>query len=84
MSDLHYLTAGAGDIAQLDYFARFFDAFVDNQTVTAGAWPQLSSGKQSGEFYDAAENQLKNMKQLHQNAERHLSPLIEGAIGKER
>jgi hypothetical protein len=29
MSDLHYLKAGSGDIAQLDFHARFFDAFLD-------------------------------------------------------
>ncbi len=87
MSDLHYLTAGAGDVAQLDTFARFFNAFVENQ---AAAFTQAFKAKRfadapgMGEFYASVENQLRNMKQLHTNAERHLSPLIDGAVGKER
>ena len=88
MSDLHYLRAGSGDVAQLAYFANFFDAFVDNQTaivIESVKPPSLGASKSVlEEFYSAVENQLKNMKQLHTNATRHLSPLIDSAIQKER
>jgi hypothetical protein len=87
MSDLHYLRAGSADIAQLAYFANFFDAFVDNQTAAIIARSAGSLGASQSdltEFYSAVENQLKNMKQLHTNTERHISPLIDVAIEQER
>lgn len=86
MSDLHYLRAGSGDIALLAYFANFFDAFINNQ-ITA-TMQRLGDGKSDyselKEFYSSVANQLNNMKNLHTNATRHLSPLIDTAIQKER
>ena len=29
ISDLHYLKTGSGDVAQLDFFTRYFDAYLN-------------------------------------------------------
>ena len=79
MSDLHYLNAGAGDVAQLAYFVRYFDAFLD----MANDRRELSKERLAN-AYDNIEQQLKNMQQLHINAERRLSPIIDAGVKHER
>ena len=79
MSDLHYLRLGAGDIAQLDFHLRFFDAYLD----MANARGLLPVGELAI-FYSSVESQLANMRALHGSAERHLAPIIDAAVAKER
>lgn len=79
MSDLHYLKAGTGDVAQLNYHVRFFNAFVAMTKERRDfSKSELSS------FYDEVERHLKNMQGLHSNAERHLTPIIDAAVARER
>ena len=79
MADLHYLKAGSGDIAQLDFLVRLFNAFLD-QAYTRGSLTE----EDLVDFYDRAKLQLKSIKQVHANAERHLKPIVEAAARKER
>jgi hypothetical protein len=83
LPELHYLSAGSGDIAQLDYFAKFFDEWLARE-YTAATKPGVSvpmwAGPTRREFYSYAERQLKMMSTLHANAERRISPLVQTAI----
>ncbi len=79
MSDLHYLEVGTGDVAQLDYHVQFFEAFLD-MALERGT---LSHGDLVA-FYGSVERQLTNMRQLHADAQRHLAPIIEAAVARER
>jgi hypothetical protein len=87
MPDLHYLKAGTGDIVQLDYFLGFFDNYLHESN--ASSFAKMSHGQslseaELAEFYDEVETYLKNLRQLYSNAERHLEPLIQGAVRKKR
>jgi hypothetical protein len=79
MPDLHCLQAGSGDIAQLDFHVKFFDAYID-KVYERGVLqrPEL------GVFHDSVGKQLRAMQELHANAERHLAPIISAAVKKER
>jgi hypothetical protein len=78
-SDLHYLEKGAGDVAQLDFHVRYFDAYLDR----AGSHIFFGAG-QEDEIYKNIGDQLARMRALHAAAERHLAPIIEAAIKRER
>lgn len=85
LPELHYLSSGSGDIAQLDYFTRFFDGWLDRTAITKpGQGPQMMAGPSLREFYEYAERQLTMMKTLHTDAARHIAALVEQAIKKGR
>jgi len=79
MSDLHYLKAGAGDVAQLNYYVQYFDALLD----TAKSRESLSSDEWLS-LHNTIKAVLKAMLELHANAQRHLVPIIKAAVEKER
>ncbi len=82
LSDLHYLYAGSGDVAQLDFHTRYFDAFLDQKAVQY-ARKEFRKGEMAI-FYDNIEGQLRLMRELAENALRHLNPIIDAAIKLER
>ena len=64
LPDLHYLSSGSGDIAQLNYFAEFFDAWLDRlytETTKPGEVAERMAEPRLREFYAYAEKQLTNM-----------------------
>lgn len=79
MSDLHYLEKGAGDVAQLDFQVRYFDAYLDR----AGSRIFLDAD-QENEIYKNIGYQPAHMRELRADAERHLTPIIAAAVAKER
>jgi hypothetical protein len=79
MSDLHYLEKGAGDVAQLDFHVRYFEAYLD----MAGSHIFHEASKQD-EIYKSIGDQLTRMRALHAAAERHLAPIVDAAAAKER
>ena len=75
MSDLHYLEKGAGDVAQLDFHVRYFDAYLDTVQAKSVNKANLSAPYQAGEMGEIYKNigdQLTRMRELHPDAERHL------------
>jgi len=87
LPELHYLSAGSGDVAQLQYLARFFDAWLDRE-YKAVTEPEPEQGPSMfwdlPEFYGYAEKQLTMMRTLHTDATRHIGALVEQAIAKGR
>jgi hypothetical protein len=87
LPELHYLSAGSGDIAQLDYLAKFFDGWLAREYAAAtkpgGSTPMWARPTRRA-FYRYAESQLNMMTTLHANAERHIGPLVQKAIEKGR
>jgi hypothetical protein len=67
MSDLHYLRTGSSDVAQLDYFIKEFDSYIDK---AAGVIERVR-------LYPELEKRLMNLKQLCTNASRHIDPSIQ-------
>jgi hypothetical protein len=89
LSDLHYLDAGSGDIAQLDYFAAFYDGWLDRlyvEEIRPGEVRGRRRMTEAGlvEFLDYAEKQLTNLKTLHTRAQQCISALVPQAIKKGR
>jgi hypothetical protein len=80
MSELHYLKAGSGDVAQLDFFARFFDSYLDKTYAQS----PFTTTEELDTYHTSVERQLKNMLQLCANAQRHLAPIVEAGLKKER
>jgi hypothetical protein len=83
MQDLHYLKSGAGDLAQIDFHVRYFDAYLDAVHVKGLGGVPYSAGE-FGEIYKNIGDQLTHMRELHATAERHLNPIIDAAIKRER
>jgi hypothetical protein len=87
LPDLHFLNSGSGDIAQLNYFAKFYDAWLERLYQEARRPGEASArigGDEWREFYGYAVRQLTNLKTLHANAQRHISALVAQAIEKGR
>ena len=80
-NDLHYLQRGSGDVAQLDYHIRYFDAFLDqlNKPFT-----NARGQHELVQIYKNVGDQLRRMQELHADAERHLDPIVRAAVAKER
>jgi hypothetical protein len=83
MQDLHYLKSGAGDLAQLDFHVRYFDAYLDAVRDEGLGGVPYNAGK-FAEIYKNIGDQLTHMRELHATAERHLAPIIDAAIKRER
>lgn len=85
LSDLHYLSSGAGDVAQLDHIAHTYEAWLDGtlakNTLPGGA--PLLAPPSLRDFYRDAEAQLTALKALHANAERFIGPVLQRAIKKD-
>jgi hypothetical protein len=77
LSDLHYLEKGAGDVAQLEFHVRCFDAYLDRVAR------RIFTGEED-KIYKNIGDQLARMQALHAAAERHLAPIIDAAIKRER
>jgi hypothetical protein len=87
MSDLHYLENGAGDVAQLDFHVRYFDAYLDTVQAKSLNKANLNApyrADEMGEIYKNIGDQLTRMRELHADAERHLAPIVSAATAKER
>jgi hypothetical protein len=81
LSDIHYFLRGSGDIAQLDHLIRAYEGWLDRLGSTRpGSFPIPMAEYSMREFYEYAERQLRAMSELQANAERHISPLVQGAI----
>jgi hypothetical protein len=87
MPDLHYLRAGSGAVAQLDYQISYFDAFLQQwydkslfKATTASALNQ----QEMETIYKTVEHQLSLIRQLHADAKRHLDPILQAALAKSR
>ena len=81
MPDLHYLKNGSGDVAQLDFQIRYFEAFLEQLSK-----PSRSKLEQAelNAIHKNVGDQLWRMLALLSNAERHLGPLLDDAVAKER
>jgi hypothetical protein len=89
MSDLHYLKRGAGDVAKLDFHVRDFDAYLDGLNTESLRRANLGTpiphnATDLDRIYKNVGDRLKDMRQLHANAERHLNPILAAAIERER
>jgi hypothetical protein len=89
MSDLHYLERGAGDVAKLDFHVKDFDARLDGlnteslRRASLGT-PTPYNATDLDRIYKSVGDRLKDMRQLHANAERHLNPILAAAIKREQ
>lgn len=89
MSDLHYLKRGAGDVAKLDFHVKDFDAYLDGLSTESLRRANLGTpiphnATDLDRIYKNVGDRLKDMRQLHANAERHLNPILAAAIERER
>ena len=87
MADLHYLTVEVGDVAQLDYLCKFFDAYLDfeiNKSIELSKVGHGMTEVELADFFDYIDKKLENMHELHANAARHIKPIIEAVIKRER
>jgi len=87
LPELHYLSSGSGDIAQLNHFANGYAAWLDRvyaEETRPGEVPQMMAEVSLREFYTRAETQLTAMKTLHANSMCHIAPLVAQAIEKGR
>ena len=75
-----YLKVGTGDVAQLEFQVRFFDAFSDKLISDASERSQENLRA----LYESVGVQLKRMQGLHANAEQHLNSIVQAAIERER
>jgi hypothetical protein len=76
------LKVGSGDVAQLDFFIRDFDAYLNKALRMT---PER--GRSAGEWaviYSHIEALLKQMRQLYESAYRHIDPIVQAAIERER
>jgi hypothetical protein len=89
LSELHYLQLGSGDVARLEYYVKYFDAYLDDlsaktlRKLTLGT-PTPYNATDLDRIYKDVDDQLKRMQRLHANAERHLNPIIQATIERER
>jgi hypothetical protein len=89
MSDLHYLERGAGDVVKLDFHVKDFDTHLDGLNTESLRRASLGTpipynATDLDRIYKSVGDRLKDMRQLHANAERHLNPILAAAIKRER
>jgi hypothetical protein len=88
MPDLHYLRAGSGDVAQLAFLTKNFDTFLEQAhlkslaRVTTGN-PTPYGEPQLEEIYNNVGQRLELMQQLHDDADRHVAPIVSRAVARE-
>jgi hypothetical protein len=77
LPDLHVLVSGSGDVAQLNHQVQSYKAWLDDVSPTPpGSRQSLVSEHGLRDLYARATYLLTAMKKLHENALRHLEPLI--------
>ena len=79
MSDLHYLKVGSGDVAQLDFFTRYFDAYL-NRALRMTPGRGYSAGDLAV-IYSHVGALQKEMQQLL-TADRHSNPIVQKTATK--
>jgi hypothetical protein len=86
LADLHYLSSGSGDVAQLDHYARGYEAWLDgtlSRNTKLGGDQTRIAGVGLRDIYTRAEKLLVLMIALHENAARHIRPIQDQATERD-
>ena len=84
LPDLHVLSAGSGDVAQLNHNIQGYEAWLDGVAPTPpGNSQSLVSEYGLRDLLRRAKHQLTPMKKLYENAIRHIGPIIDEAARRD-